>query len=217
MTGTIAEVAFPADRFALGHTLAELDSVRFDVEQVAAYNRNHLMPFVWVGTDSQQAIETAFSADETRPRFSTRRGVRHGMSVSAGVGQGYRRTDSDTRRGKRDGAGRDGERKTSGSSGCCSATTTPSLAPTSTVVGEESTSNSRTSTSSPRGERADTASHRANNRRSCSRTRTGTTRFREARPRRTSPKALGVTHQSISEKLRRGHANLLKNTLALNQ
>ncbi|MFH5799240.1 helix-turn-helix domain-containing protein [Haladaptatus sp. CMAA 1911] len=65
MTGTIAEVAFPADRFALGHTLAELDSVRFDVEQVAAYNRNHLMPFVWVGTDSQQAIETAFSADET--------------------------------------------------------------------------------------------------------------------------------------------------------
>jgi hypothetical protein len=26
-----------------------------------------------------------------------------------------------------------------------------------------------------------------------------------------------VTHQSISEKLRRGHANLLQNTLALNQ
>ncbi|ODR81444.1 DNA-binding protein [Haladaptatus sp. W1] len=65
MTGTIAEVAFPAERFALGHTLDALDSIRFDIEQVVAYNHNHLMPFVWVGTDNRQGIETALTADES--------------------------------------------------------------------------------------------------------------------------------------------------------
>lgn len=65
MTGTIAEVAFPAERFALGQTLDRLDTVRFEIEQVVAYNRNHLMPFVWVGTDNRQEIELAFDADRS--------------------------------------------------------------------------------------------------------------------------------------------------------
>ncbi len=65
MTGTIAEVAFPADEFALGKTLDALDTVRFDIEQVVACNRNQFMPFVWAGTDDRQEVETAFEADES--------------------------------------------------------------------------------------------------------------------------------------------------------
>ncbi len=65
MTGTIAEVAFPADEFALGKTLETLDSVRFDIEQVVAYNRNQFMPFVWAGTADRREVETAFEADES--------------------------------------------------------------------------------------------------------------------------------------------------------
>ncbi len=65
MTGTIAEVTFPADEFALKQTFQMLDTVRFDIEQVVAYNTDWLMPFVWAGTSNHEALESAFAEDDT--------------------------------------------------------------------------------------------------------------------------------------------------------
>ncbi|WP_266077905.1 helix-turn-helix domain-containing protein [Haladaptatus caseinilyticus] len=65
MTGTIAEVTFPADTFALNRTLQALETARFDVEQIVAHSRNRLLPFVWVETTDPEAVESAFDLDES--------------------------------------------------------------------------------------------------------------------------------------------------------
>ncbi|GAA0229779.1 helix-turn-helix domain-containing protein [Haladaptatus pallidirubidus] len=69
MTGTIAEVTFPADKFALEQTLRSLDATRFDIEQVVAYNQNRLMPFVWAGTSDRETVESAYLTDESVSAF----------------------------------------------------------------------------------------------------------------------------------------------------
>ncbi|WP_458187539.1 helix-turn-helix domain-containing protein [Haladaptatus sp. NG-WS-4] len=65
MVGTLLDVELPAENFALEHTLNTLETVTFTVKQVVVYNHDSLMPYIWVGTGDRDVIERAFAADET--------------------------------------------------------------------------------------------------------------------------------------------------------
>ncbi|MFH5800411.1 helix-turn-helix domain-containing protein [Haladaptatus sp. CMAA 1911] len=69
MAGTIVEVTFPAEQFALEHTLNTLETVTFEVEQIVATNSDSLMPFIWITTSDQTTLEEAFTADESVAEF----------------------------------------------------------------------------------------------------------------------------------------------------
>ncbi|SIR96366.1 hypothetical protein SAMN05421858_4789 [Haladaptatus litoreus] len=69
MAGTIVEVTFPAKQFALEHTLNTLETVTFEVEQIVATNPDSLMPFIWITTSDQSLLEEAFTADESVAEF----------------------------------------------------------------------------------------------------------------------------------------------------
>ncbi|WP_266082430.1 helix-turn-helix domain-containing protein [Haladaptatus caseinilyticus] len=65
MSGTIVEVTVPREQFALAHTLAELETLTFDVEQMVATNQKSLMPLMWVDAPDRPTLETAFAADDS--------------------------------------------------------------------------------------------------------------------------------------------------------
>lgn len=69
MAGTIVEVTFPAEQLALEHTLNTLETVTFEVEQLVATNPDSLMPFIWITTTDRTALEEAFAADESVADF----------------------------------------------------------------------------------------------------------------------------------------------------
>lgn len=69
MTGTLVEVTIPAEQFALEHTLDTLETVTFEVEQMVATNRDSLIPFIWIGTSDRGTLEAAFRADESVADF----------------------------------------------------------------------------------------------------------------------------------------------------
>ncbi|WP_458189650.1 helix-turn-helix domain-containing protein [Haladaptatus sp. NG-WS-4] len=69
MVGTTVRAALPADDFVLGHTLHHLETVTLDIENVIAGVQACLMPLVWVGTTDRELIETAFAADDNVSDF----------------------------------------------------------------------------------------------------------------------------------------------------
>ncbi len=69
MTGTIVDAELPAKDFALEYTVETLDAVAFEVKQMVVYNSDNLLPFIWVGTDNREEIERAFAEDETVADF----------------------------------------------------------------------------------------------------------------------------------------------------
>lgn len=58
MAGTVVEVEIPADEFALWETLTEHEKLEFEIERVVAHEDNRVMPFVWAngGTKDTKAI-----------------------------------------------------------------------------------------------------------------------------------------------------------------
>ncbi|WP_423745548.1 bacterio-opsin activator domain-containing protein (plasmid) [Haladaptatus sp. SPP-AMP-3] len=48
MVGTVVEVEIPADEFALWETLTEHEDIEFEIERVVAHEDDRVMPFVWV-------------------------------------------------------------------------------------------------------------------------------------------------------------------------
>ncbi|MFC6764653.1 bacterio-opsin activator domain-containing protein [Natrinema soli] len=48
MPGTVVEVELNADDFALHHTLSQTEGIEFEIERVAAHDEDRVMPFVWV-------------------------------------------------------------------------------------------------------------------------------------------------------------------------
>ena len=48
---TIAELTVPADEFALRRVFETVDDVEVEIERVVAYEPNHVMPFVWFSGD----------------------------------------------------------------------------------------------------------------------------------------------------------------------
>lgn len=61
---TIAELLIPAEEFALRQTLESLD-VAVDIERLVAYDPDHVMPHVWISGDetSLEEIDDALEAD----------------------------------------------------------------------------------------------------------------------------------------------------------
>ncbi|WP_227376324.1 helix-turn-helix domain-containing protein [Haladaptatus halobius] len=62
-TGTVAEVEIPADEFALGQTLSTIDGLTVEIERVVAHSNDHLMPFVWVSDKNHEATEAVLAED----------------------------------------------------------------------------------------------------------------------------------------------------------
>ena len=66
---TIAEMEIPTDEFALRDTLTAIDGVAFEVEQIAAHDENEVMPYIWASGAPQDRIEAALRDDETVAEF----------------------------------------------------------------------------------------------------------------------------------------------------
>ncbi|HET7324318.1 MAG TPA: bacterio-opsin activator domain-containing protein [Halococcus sp.] len=60
---TVAELELDAKDFALQETLIALDTVEFEVERVVAHDPEHIMPYVWVSGTDRDAIENALQND----------------------------------------------------------------------------------------------------------------------------------------------------------
>ncbi|WP_231184350.1 bacterio-opsin activator domain-containing protein [Haladaptatus sp. DYF46] len=58
MAGTVVEVEIPADEFALWETLTEHENLEFEIERVVAHENDRVMPFVWAsgGTKDTKTI-----------------------------------------------------------------------------------------------------------------------------------------------------------------
>lgn len=65
MSATIVELELLADEFALSSTLSELENVEFEVERFVAQDAEHVMPFVWVTGNDGEAIREALERDES--------------------------------------------------------------------------------------------------------------------------------------------------------
>lgn len=61
----VAEFAVPTDGFALGHALDESGGTSVEVERLATHSRVWVMPFVWASGDDLDAFETALDDDPT--------------------------------------------------------------------------------------------------------------------------------------------------------
>ena len=64
---TIAELVVPADEFALASTLETVPTLEADVERVVAYDPDQVMPFVWFSTETDgfERLEEALSDDSS--------------------------------------------------------------------------------------------------------------------------------------------------------
>ncbi len=66
MVGTVVEVEIPADEFALWETLTEHENLEFEIERVVAHESDRVMPFVWVsggGPDTESILENDTSVE----------------------------------------------------------------------------------------------------------------------------------------------------------
>ncbi len=63
--GTIAEFDIPIDEFVLGTTLHDVPDLEVEIERLVAHDHDRLMPFVWLTADDFEAVDTALEADST--------------------------------------------------------------------------------------------------------------------------------------------------------
>lgn len=59
----VAEVELPAEEFALWATFTELPPVEFDAERIVAHERDRVMPILWVGGAESEEIAAALDGD----------------------------------------------------------------------------------------------------------------------------------------------------------
>lgn len=64
------ELRLPADEFALSHTLVSTPGCSIEVERLVAKGSDSLMPLVWVVAEDFSAFETALEDDPTVESFS---------------------------------------------------------------------------------------------------------------------------------------------------
>ncbi|ADJ13506.1 DNA binding domain-containing protein [Halalkalicoccus jeotgali B3] len=55
----------PSEEFALSQTLSRVEDVEFEVERFVAHDDDHVMPFVWVSDGDGDRIRTELEADES--------------------------------------------------------------------------------------------------------------------------------------------------------
>lgn len=65
MSATIVELELPTEEFALSRTLSELDAIECEVERFVAQDADHVMPFVWVTGNDGDRISDALERDES--------------------------------------------------------------------------------------------------------------------------------------------------------
>lgn len=68
-TATVATLTIPAADFALRDTIAALDGVAFDLERVVAHESERVMPLVWASGAERSAFERAFDDDPSVAAF----------------------------------------------------------------------------------------------------------------------------------------------------
>ncbi len=62
---TIAEIELPAKEFALRTALERVPDAEFDVVRVAAHDNDHVMPYLWVSADDLDALDSALQEDKS--------------------------------------------------------------------------------------------------------------------------------------------------------
>ena len=62
---TTAELRIPTDEFALRDTLSEVPDAVFELVQVVVHDAYHAIPYLWAMTDDFDALEAALAADST--------------------------------------------------------------------------------------------------------------------------------------------------------
>lgn len=67
MSGTVVEVNIPTSQFALRQTLSEIPHIEFEIERAVAHSSDRVMPFVWVsGNDTdREKFEEIISDDSS--------------------------------------------------------------------------------------------------------------------------------------------------------
>ncbi len=60
---TIITVDIPADEFALQETLESVSDIEFEVERVAAHEGDSVTPYIWVTSDVLDQVDEAFEND----------------------------------------------------------------------------------------------------------------------------------------------------------
>ncbi len=62
---TIAELRLPPDEFVLRHTLDTLEDVAFEVERLVAHDAEEILPYVWVRNVNADDLEATLREDPT--------------------------------------------------------------------------------------------------------------------------------------------------------
>ncbi|WP_122089836.1 helix-turn-helix domain-containing protein [Halalkalicoccus subterraneus] len=65
MSATIVELELPLEEFALSRTFSELDEIECEVERFVAQDADHVMPFVWITGNDGDRIKAALDRDES--------------------------------------------------------------------------------------------------------------------------------------------------------
>jgi predicted DNA binding protein len=68
-SATVAELSVPVGAFALGETAAALDGVTFEIERVVAHSGESLVPLLWASGSEREALERAFNDDPSVEGF----------------------------------------------------------------------------------------------------------------------------------------------------
>jgi predicted DNA binding protein len=63
MSGTVAKLELPSDEFALRSTLETVEGIEFEIERVVAYETDRVMPLVWVTRADLDAVDDALEND----------------------------------------------------------------------------------------------------------------------------------------------------------
>lgn len=61
----IAEIELPAKEFALRTALERVPKAEFDVVRVAAHDADHVMPYLWVSADDLEELDAALREDNS--------------------------------------------------------------------------------------------------------------------------------------------------------
>ena len=63
MSAVITEFDLPAGEFALSQTVSTLDTIKFDIERFVAADPDHVMPYIWITGCSRDDVETTLADD----------------------------------------------------------------------------------------------------------------------------------------------------------
>ncbi len=69
MGGTVVEVGLPAEEFALSETTARFDDLEYEIERVVAHGDGRVLPYVWIDGPSVGDVEAALAEDDTVEDF----------------------------------------------------------------------------------------------------------------------------------------------------